>query len=524
MDIVLWPRELVFGVILRTKEDINQLNCNQCQPTRSGRTSRPSWPTSGPTRRRSASPATTTPSACTTPPRPSSGTSRPGRRAATGELREPPEAGLREPLRGRPGGRRELRAGEPRRRRDGVALLAAESVVPRALQPVPRPLLLVGPGARRGLPRRPPAPPAPAPRPAAHAPGHPAADRRDTLRDARPARRLRAAGRRGGVLRRGEDHRHGRRRGPLGHDRHAGLRGLRGAAGRAQEQRLRGRDGRRTHPRDDGRGRQEAGRPEAQGADAEAAVRAAQEDPGAGEGRGRGGRRRVAAAGAEAEHAPARRARALPKGGGRQAAPPTPIPEYLMPLYQVKRGPTYGARRPPFHEFARMAYAREVREMGTGAAVAPRGYVPSYARDEADAAQLQAAAGGAAANPRLNPANNVFLTSSRVPHTLPDGTEIEVTNAVRCDVAELFFGEDDVSAAIRDRVFDETVETLEGYEREIDGLLAREDEEMADDDDDGNNRKEYTGRSTEDEAGDPYTTVSYKAEKRSRGVRPARAG
>lgn len=246
-------------------------------------------------------------------------------------------------------------------------------------------------------------------------------------------------------------------------------------------------------------------------------------------------RERVAAAAAAAGSPPQERRQSMPrrdahghflKEGADRLPPPTPIPEYLMPLYQVKRGPTYGARRAPFHEFARMAYAREVREMGTGAAVAPRGYVPSYARDEADAAAQQAAAGGAAANPRLNPANNVFLTSSRVPHTLPDGTEIEVTNAARCDVAELFFGEDDVSAAIRDRVFDETVETLEGYEREIDGLLAREDEEMADDDDDGgnNNRKEYTGRSTEDEAGDPYTTVSYKAEKRSRGVRPARAG
>ena len=208
------------------------------------------------------------------------------------------------------------------------------------------------------------------------------------------------------------------------------------------------------------------------------------------------------------------------KEGADKLPPPTPIPEYLMPLYQVNRAPTYGVRRSPFHEFARMAYARDVREMGTGAAVAPRGYVPSYAKDETDAAQV---AGGAAANPKLNPANNVFLTSSRLPHTLPDGTEIEVTNAARCDVAELFFGEDDVSAAIRDRVFDETVETLEGYEREIDGLLAREDEEMANEEDD-DNRKEYTGRSTENEAGDPYTTVSYKAEKHSRGVRPARAG
>ena len=206
------------------------------------------------------------------------------------------------------------------------------------------------------------------------------------------------------------------------------------------------------------------------------------------------------------------------KDGADKLPPPTPIPEFLMPLYQVRRAPTYEVRRSPFHEFARMAYARDVRELGTGAAVAPRGYVPSHARDEADL-NLAAQVAGAAANPSLNPANSVFLTASRLPHVLPDGTEVEVTNAARCDVAELFFGEDDVSAAVRDRVFDETVEALEGYERDIDGLLAREDEEMVDEDD-----GEYTGRSTEGEAGDPYTTVSYKAEKRSRGVKPARAG
>ena len=51
------------------------------------------------------------------------------------------------------------------------------------------------------------------------------------------------------------------------------------------------------------------------------------------------------------------------------------IPDYLMPLYQVRRAPTYTPRSTPFHNNSRMTLAREIKEMGLGVAVGPMGYV-----------------------------------------------------------------------------------------------------------------------------------------------------
>ena len=146
---------------------------------------------------------------------------------------------------------------------------------------------------------------------------------------------------------------------------------------------------------------------------------------------------------------------------GQKMAPPTLIPDYLMPLYQVNRAPIYTARAPAFHDYARLAYERETK--------AARGYVPSHVGPAAEVTSVQQQSGdrrGADASPP-NPANNVFLAGSKLPYTLLDRTEVEITNAARCDIAELFFSKDEVNAEYRDQVFDETIEVLEGYEREI---------------------------------------------------------
>ena len=222
-----------------------------------------------------------------------------------------------------------------------------------------------------------------------------------------------------------------------------------------------------------------------------------------------------------------------------------PIPDYLMPLYQVRRAPTYTTRSDPFHNWARITLAREIKEMGLGVAVGPMGYVSSASAAAAatTATSATAAAGGAeggGATPNtvpdaatiqhsINPAsaNNVFLTSSKLPYTLPDGTAVEITTSSRCDVAELYFGNDDLNNIYRDNIFDETVQRMEEYEKEIEDFLV-------DSGGDGNggggegggvessSRKPTTNSSSSisssrgGDAGDAYSNTSYRGEKANR--------
>ena len=205
-----------------------------------------------------------------------------------------------------------------------------------------------------------------------------------------------------------------------------------------------------------------------------------------------------------------------------------PVPDYLMPLYQVRRAPAYATRSAPFHEYSRLALAREIKEMGLGVAVAPMGYVSS-----AVAAAAAGASGGAeggeggdnAENP-LNPAaataNNMFLTSSKLPYTLPDGTPVEISTSSRCDIVELFFGNDEYNINYREQAFDDTVSKLEEYETEIEEFIAKKKEE---DEENGGKEDEMMGIASSESAaaaGDPYSNVSYKGEKSNRhGIRRA---
>lgn len=197
-----------------------------------------------------------------------------------------------------------------------------------------------------------------------------------------------------------------------------------------------------------------------------------------------------------------------------------PIPDYLMPLYQVKRAPGYAARSGPFHDWSRMALAREIKEMGLGVAVGPMGYVPTHVSAAASAAAA-AAEGGEGAAPAessaINPAaaNNVFLTSSKLPYTLPDGTHVEISTASRCDVVELFFGNDEETILYREKVFDDAVAKLEEYEAEIEDFIASKDE---DEDEDSAKKRGIASSAPAGDAGDPYSSTSYRGEKTSRHV------
>lgn len=115
-----------------------------------------------------------------------------------------------------------------------------------------------------------------------------------------------------------------------------------------------------------------------------------------------------------------------------QLQPPSlsSIPDCLMPLYQVRRTPSYTPRSTPFHNWSRMTLAREIKESGLGVAVGPLGYVTSATAAAAAAAATNAAAGGiseggetgqvAGENNLINPAtaNSMFLTSSKLPYKL----------------------------------------------------------------------------------------------------------
>ncbi|EED89473.1 actin related protein centractin-like protein [Thalassiosira pseudonana CCMP1335] len=64
--------------------------------------------------------------------------------------------------------------------------------------------------------------------------------------------------------------------------------------------------------------------------------------------------------------------------------------------------------------------------------------------------------GEATAMDIANPVNNMFLTSAKLPYTLPDGTLVEITTASRCDIAELYFGNDEYNTTQREKVLDES--------------------------------------------------------------------
>ncbi|KAL3810305.1 hypothetical protein ACHAXA_006532 [Cyclostephanos tholiformis] len=223
-----------------------------------------------------------------------------------------------------------------------------------------------------------------------------------------------------------------------------------------------------------------------------------------------------------------------------------PVPDYLMPLYQVRRAPNYATRSTPFHNWCRLALAREIKEMGLGVAVGPMGYVPSVVGatiggasfsataiirkggDGADAERGGGAIDGGGVNSSINPAsaNSVFLTSAKLTHVLPDGTSVEISTSSRCDIVELYFGNDEYNAAYREEKFDEAVRTLEKYECDIEEFLAEKDGGgEAEGGAEGTKSARIRGsvRSTSGSiAGDPYSSVSYRGEKFTR--HPGRIG
>lgn len=130
----------------------------------------------------------------------------------------------------------------------------------------------------------------------------------------------------------------------------------------------------------------------------------------------------------------------------------------------------------------------------------------------------------------FNPAtaNSMFLTSSQLPYTLPDGTPVEITTASRCDVVEIFFGNDDYNVNYREQALDETMQQLEEYENEIEEFLVKQKEEANEEDSktllmgvvNGNNNDS----ATQSAAGDPYSNTSYRGERSSRHAGARRSG
>lgn len=193
-----------------------------------------------------------------------------------------------------------------------------------------------------------------------------------------------------------------------------------------------------------------------------------------------------------------------------------PIPDYLMPLYQVRRAPKYTTRTTPFHEWSRLTLARDIKEMGLGAAVGPTGYVSSAAAAAAKHAAREGEGENSAAD-ALNPAtaNNLFLQSSKLPYTLPDGTPVEITTASRCDVVEVFFGNDEENVQYREQKLDEAMNKLDEYEADIENYLNQE--QKMEEDDNAKQDAMVGITSSESAAGDPYSKTSYKGEKLARG-------
>ena len=191
------------------------------------------------------------------------------------------------------------------------------------------------------------------------------------------------------------------------------------------------------------------------------------------------------------------------------AASSIAIPDYLMPLYQVRRT-AHDPRKDPFHSWSRLALAREIKECGLGIAVGPMGYVSSKSSGEDGNSDTAAATGesGAVANPAVS--NNMFLASAKTPYTLPDGTNVEISTASRCDVAELYFGNDEQNSSYRDTVFDETVQKLEEYSKEVEDFIG------VGEDDETSKGGQHFVTSSSTAGADPYSNTSYRGEKSSR--------
>ena len=107
-----------------------------------------------------------------------------------------------------------------------------------------------------------------------------------------------------------------------------------------------------------------------------------------------------------------------------------------------------------------------------------------------------------------------------------DGTDVEISTASRCDIVEVFFGNDEFNTNYREQVFDDTVSKLEEYETEIEEFIAEKEEEGGDIKS-GKSKDTMMGitSSSAGEAGDPYSNTSYRGEKSQRhGARRGGAG
>lgn len=216
----------------------------------------------------------------------------------------------------------------------------------------------------------------------------------------------------------------------------------------------------------------------------------------------------------------------------KEKAGPTdhPVPDYLMPIYQIRRAPVYASRIGQFHAWSRLALAREIKEMGLGVAVGPTGYVCSTGASVATKTVVDENAGVAPAEGVVHPssminpasANSVFLTSSRLPYVLPDGTHVEITTSSRCDIAELYFGNDELNVNYRDDKFDEAVRALEQYKCDIEDFLVEKDDENELEGKEKGGDAAREGKSATMtsgfQVGDPYSNTSYLGLGKSRPV------
>ena len=134
--------------------------------------------------------------------------------------------------------------------------------------------------------------------------------------------------------------------------------------------------------------------------------------------------------------------------------------DYVMPLYQT-RAKENQKRKEPFHTLARMDMARLCKEDGSGAGVATYGYaslhdlVPEGEDDE---------------KPEPSEIYQQYAIAPKTPYKLPDGTQIEIPQTKRFDVAELLFGkEGGKSARIREEAVRQANETLSAITVEDNG-------------------------------------------------------
>jgi actin-related protein len=123
--------------------------------------------------------------------------------------------------------------------------------------------------------------------------------------------------------------------------------------------------------------------------------------------------------------------------------------DYAMPLYQVRAKDNI-ARREPFHSLARLDMTRMCKEDGSGAGVASFGY-----------AALHDLPDGEDGKPEPSEIYQQYAIAPKTPFKLPDGTQIDIPQTKRFDVAELLFGkEGGKSASIREEAVREANEKI----------------------------------------------------------------